>query len=335
MKEKIFERISDIRNVLSEKFLFNELLKNSIVFNQCYASMDLLEDTEYAINYYKYSDFSNKALGEKYILLYGLFESFYIQYDAVKKITNSIIHLLNNANLISENDFINEFAILNKIKEYCNDIAGHPAYRDKDKYSVYLSQFTISKNIVEYIQSNTLGVKKIDIIEGIEMQEQSILEILNKILEKLKIKQEEHYTKYKNEKLYELFHNKYMYPREKVHRSDMLDLSLSILKKLSNDIKEKLNERYVNYEDLEFDYLIHDIDGIIVFLESKIEDIDAAYRDFIEKNLIENMVNKFDEVMEILREIDKEYERYFNPPKQSEDLLRDININIIRGEDAK
>ena len=97
---------------------------------------DLLEDTEHAINYYKYSDFSSKVLGEKYILLYGLFESFYIQYDAVKKITNLIIHLLKNEHLISKNDFMNEFKILNKIKEYRNDIAGHPAYRDKDKYSV-------------------------------------------------------------------------------------------------------------------------------------------------------------------------------------------------------
>ena len=78
MKEKIFSVIEHIRNLLSEPFIFNELTKDTIKFNKCYASLDLLEDSEQAIEYYKNTDFEIDNYGQKYLFIYGLFEAFYI-----------------------------------------------------------------------------------------------------------------------------------------------------------------------------------------------------------------------------------------------------------------
>lgn len=328
MKNQIFKRILDIRNTLSNDFLLNNLSKNKILFNKLYASCDLLEDTESAIDYYKNSDFTGKSIGEKYILIYGLFEAFYIQNDATKKLTNVIINLLNNKQSISLEDFKEDFYILDKIKEYRNDIAGHPAYRDNGEYSVYLSQYSLSKDKVEYQKSHTREFTTIDIIQGINMQESSILNILNKVFEKLKLKEEEHYRKYKNEKLHEIFNKNYMYPREKIHTNHLYKESLEMLKELSNNIKQKLNERYINYKELNYSYLINNIDDIIDFLENKLEifDIDSKYKNFIKDNMVEALTNKFDNLMEIFLEIDKKYEDYFNPTEEKTITMPSITI---------
>ena len=310
--------------------MLNALLKDRILFNKFYASCDLIEDTENAIDYYKNSDFTEKCLGEKYILLYGLFEAFYIQYDAAKKLVVTAIELIKDEQIISKNDFKEDYDKLDKIKEYRNDIASHSAYRGSGStgYSVYLSQYNLSKEKVEYQKSHTQEFTQIDILQGIEMQEKSILNILNKIFEKLKIKEEEHYKKYKDEKLYSIFSKYYTYPREKIFNDDKLQFSIDLLKKLSDDIKQKLNERYVDYKDLDFSYLVSDIDDIMDFLENRLGslDIDSRYKNFIKKNMIENLTNKFDNLMDIFKEIDKKYEDYFNPQEEKETVMHSITI---------
>lgn len=316
--------------------MFNALLKDRISFNKFYASCDLIEDTQNAIDYYKNSDFTEKCLGEKYILIYGLFEAFYIQYDAAKKLIVTTTELINDKQVVSENDFEEYFHKLGKLKEYRNDIASHSAYREKGRYSVYLSQYNLSKEKVEYQKSHTREFTEIDILQGIEMQEKSILNILNKIFEKLKLKEEEHYKKYKDEKLYSIFNKDYMYPREKIFKDDTLQFSIDLLKKLSDNIKQKLNERYVDYKDLDFAYLITDIDDIMDFLENKLEDwdINSRYKNFIKKNMVENLTNKFDNLMDIFREIDNKYESYFNPPQKTEVMMQPIIIETISQEEV-
>ncbi len=317
--------------------MLNALLKDRILFNKFYASCDLIEDTENAIDYYKNADFTEKCLGEKYILLYGLYEAFFIQLEAARNLEEVTAYLIYNKQEKLD-DLTEDFNKLNEIKKHRHDIAGHPAYRGRGStgYSVYLSQYNLSKEKVEYQKSHTQEFTQIDILQGIEMQEKSILNILNKIFEKLKIKEEEHYNKYKNEKLYELFHNKYRYPREKIFKPEMFNESIEWLKELSKDIKEKLNERYVEYKELDFSYLISDIDDIMDFLENRLGslDINSRYKNFIKKNMIENLTNKFDNLMDIFKEIDNEYESYFNPPQKTEVIMPPIIIESISQEDV-
>ena len=126
MKEKIFNTIDNIRNLFSKPFIFNELTKDTIKFNKCYASLDILEDSEQAIDYYKNTDFEIDNYGQKYLFIYGLFEAFYIQEQAIRCVIE--IANINNDNVKIELDK------LGNIKELRNDIAGHPAFRDRKNY---------------------------------------------------------------------------------------------------------------------------------------------------------------------------------------------------------
>ena len=114
MKEKVFNTIDNIRNLLSKPFIFNELTKDTIKFNKCYASLDILEDSEQAIDYYKNTDFEIDNYGQKYLFIYGLFEAFYIQEQAIRCVIE--IANINNDNVKIELDK------LGNIKKLRNDI---------------------------------------------------------------------------------------------------------------------------------------------------------------------------------------------------------------------
>lgn len=322
---------------MSNDLIFNNLCENRILFNKFYASCDLFEDTENAIDYYKKSDFTEKCLGEKYILLYGLFEAFFIQYEAAKKLEEVIVNLINNKQTAL--DLTEDFNKLDEIKKHRHDIAGHPAYREGKNtgYSVYLSQYNLSKEKIEYQKSRTHELITIDVMQEICTQETSLLNILNKVFEKLKLEEEEHYKKYKDEKLYDFFNKDYRYPREKINDNNFYKESLNWLKKLSDDIKQKLNERYVNYKKLHYSNLINDIDYIIDFLENKLDDfhINLKYKNFIKNNMVENLTSKFDDLMKIFEEIDKKYENYFNPQEEKESAMLSITIVDDISEDRE
>lgn len=328
MKEKIFSVIEHIRNLLSEPFIFNELTKDTIKFNKCYASLDLLEDSEQAIEYYKNTDFEIDNYGQKYLFIYGLFEAFYIQERAIR----CVIEIAN-----INNDYVKiELEKLGNIKELRNDIAGHPAFRDRKNYSTYLSQPSLFKEEIKYRKSNETESITINITKKITIQEECILKILNKILEKILEIEKEHYLNFQEEKLYKLFETQYLYPREKIFNENDFDFALAKLKKIINDFKILLNKRYSNWEKLNtISYMIKDIDIIFEYFDKNKEVIitDIEVRALIKKNFIENLVHKFDELEKISQEIDDEYENYFKEKENVEVFMPSINFSNFTPND--
>ena len=310
MKEQILEFTQKIRSVLSNEFIINDIYKDKEKYNKIFASGDIIEDAEYAIDSYKIIDFKNNELGEKYLSIYGLFEAFYLQEQAIK---NMLIELG-----IDIQRFPNEIKALNEIKEIRNDIAGHPSFRNQKNYSVYLAQCTITKELIDYQKSDTGELIKVDLMALIINQEDAIFNLLKQIYAALKQEELEHYKKFKDEKLYDIFYQRYSYPREKIHRRSFFYEALRMLKDLINNTKDMLNKRFVDYKELNYFYIINDIDDVLLFLEEKIENlnINSRYIHFIQKNMIENLINKFDYLGEILREIDEKYEDYFKPEKK-------------------
>lgn len=323
MKAILFDEISSIRKILSNIFILNELLKNKKSFNKCYASLDLLEDTECAIKYYKDIDFETDNYGQNYILIYGLFEAFYIQTQAVECLLDAL--------RIGKNIAKTELDILFNIREIRHDIAGHPACRDDNKpnYSVYLSQPSLSKEQIMYRKSDNDSFITINVLKEIEQQEENILKILKKTFEHLKREERRHYLKYKDKKITEIFDDRYIYYYGKIFNEHDFEFALNGLQKILQDFKNELNKRYTNWQEMNSVSLyIKDIDEIFTYLnhEYKKLNIDDDNIAFIKKNIVENLKTKFDNLIEVAKEIDMEYQKYFKNKKNKKVISPSITF---------
>ena len=88
------------------------------------------------------------------------------------------------------------------------------------------------------------------------------------------------------------------------------------------DFKKILTDRYNHWGNLDFSYLIKNVEEIVTYIKNHdniIEETDAEGT-FLKINLLENAFTKMNELRDIAEEIDKEYEEYvkshveFNPP---------------------
>lgn len=309
MKNKILESTDNIRQLLAKEHKFNEIRQDKIEFNRCHSSLDVIEDTQEAISYYKNNELLDN-IGYKYLVIYGLFEAFYVQQQAVIDFTKAIF---------GKKIKIERYKNIYQIREYRNDIAGHPTLRDRDpKQSTYLNRNTLEKIGFSYQESNQDKFIEVNIIKCIEEQEKWVLEILKEYIENLKEIEFEHYKKFKDIKLMDIFSSEIDYYdvlREIQAYDDKLNSCLEIFKRILKKLKDMVNERFISWERTNFKYCIEDIEKIINFIENKLSKLKTEDKndfEFIKKKLIENLCFKIEELKEYCKNTDKQYEEYFN-----------------------
>lgn len=141
---------------------------------QLYSSMDVIDDSQCAIDFYKRSDFP--ATPDSYLYIYGLMQALYLQQDAV----NTIRKLVNLKYSCHE-----QFDTLEIIRNYRNDATGHPTNRNENGNIRYvrLIRSSIEKRGFSYAKTGgKMETEYIDLFKVIEEQESflscSILEII-------------------------------------------------------------------------------------------------------------------------------------------------------------
>ena len=88
-KKRIDDVMIELRAFINDSYIQEQYIHDANLWNRITVSMDTIEDTQNAINFYFESKESNN-IGENYILLYGLLQAFVVQQDAVKTISKSI-----------------------------------------------------------------------------------------------------------------------------------------------------------------------------------------------------------------------------------------------------
>lgn len=323
MKNKILESTDNIRQLLAKEHKFNEIRQNKIDFNKCYSSLDVIEDTQEAISYYKNNELLDN-IGYKYLVIYGLFEAFYVQQQAIIDFADAL--KLDKQNIKKNHENIYQ------IREYRNDIAGHPTLRDRDtKYSTYLNRNTLEKNGFSYQKSNQDDFIEVDTLKCIKEQEEWMLEILEKYNKHLKEIEVEHFKKFKDVKLMDIFNQTgCSYAMEKIHNHpEMIDFCIKTFDNFLQKLKNSLNERYVDWKKVDYYcYKIEDVEKVISFIRNNLPKLnfeDCYSQDFIKKNLIENLCCKIQDIEEACRETDEEYVKYF----KSDDKINNEKVEVI------
>lgn len=189
----VISLMSEIRSFVNDSRKKTQLIKDTAKFNQLMACLDLVEDCEYAIQSYTQNEF--KDFGDTYLRIYGLFQTFVMQQDAVR-----YLHLSLNNN---ELDSFYENPDLREIRRIRNLTVGHAVNNYENKFSqiirsnMSLDKFdVIYRNLTDTSETKTIVTKEI-----ILKQSNIISNFLSLILNKLESEFNEHISRFKNEKL--------------------------------------------------------------------------------------------------------------------------------------
>lgn len=176
MNDQIITIMESIRKEFSESYTgttFDNEEKMNLL-----AAFDMIEDSQCAIDYYKSSVFPDG--NGSYLFIYGLFQAFSLQQDAV----NAILYILKMPRYQCSN-----FHLLKVIRDYRNDVVGHPVNRGQKQNRRYIRLYrsSIKKESFSYvvIGENT-ECKHVNVDKAIFDQEHFIKHILDSICEKLR-----------------------------------------------------------------------------------------------------------------------------------------------------
>lgn len=308
MKKEILSLLEKIKKELNKEYIQIPFLKERQSFNCCYSAIWLIEDIEESFEYYKNCNDEQCPLGSKYLMIYGIFEGLYMQQCALSDLFKALNYGKINYNNITE---------INQIRNTRHDIAGHPTNRGGE-YSTYLSRPDLSLKKIRYEETKNESFIDFDIISNIKTQEKFVKEKLTELLNMLKKEKQEHINTFKNIKLAECF-NSLLYAMEKIYAENSFytesdQFGFDIVENMLNNFKEKLNNRFYNWEKLPFAHEIKQIEEIFNYLISKPDIINGLQEDsnFLKINLLENMFHHLEHLKEIAEEIDHRYQNNLN-----------------------
>ena len=173
-----------IRNLVNIPTIQQTLKKDGVLWNQMCSCLDVIEDTELAINTY-----FNKKCGESaeecYLAVYGLLQALFVQQDAV-------INLCESLGIPNP---LNRYPQLGKIRKVRNDSVGHPTRRgaaNKPSYH-FISRPTLTHDGFQHLSIDSNGkldFEDISIPDLIKDQEAYLSEILKSVIVELEQKKQ-------------------------------------------------------------------------------------------------------------------------------------------------
>lgn len=304
MDANFYDLVDLIRKKMERGKNFYSLLADKPKWNQLCASLYAIVDAQSAIDAYTELEYPSDVKG-KYLYTYGLLQALFLQQDAAKGISSSLL----NKNI----NFRKEYPALYKIREIRNDATGHPTGRNhKDDCNlsyVQITQISMHKDGFRYaIYKDTNNFKfeeeHVDLRKCIDEQSKSMQAILAEICDLLDEEWRKHLEKFKDEKMVDIFKG-LNYAKTKVLEDDYLaEAGLEEARNMVECCKSALNERYGDWRNIDcFRFEIEDIEEIF----SLLGDVDIAINSRVDHYLSELMFIKMAELEECAKEIDEKF----------------------------
>jgi len=281
-------------------------IPNELKYNQTFTSIDLIEDSQIAIEEFKSAKSIGKQ-GRSTLLIYGLLQSLFLQQDGLYHLYKCVVD-----EKIMQTDFFNEFSFDKDIREVRNDIAGHPTNR-RNKEFYFIAKGPITKDRFTYAgYTPTFRTVEVDIKTFINKQLGFTIKVLQTVHENILIKIEMKKGEHKNKSLKEMIvgvdRNIQLIFRgiRDEQRNFQGEWGISGVKDAIDEIRKELNTRYndnlpsgISEAFRLIDYIIHRFNQWWT-AKTLLGNNDAEiFLDSLEKQL--------KELEEMLKEIDKEF----------------------------
>jgi len=281
-------------------------LKQSAKWNQLCSCLDVIEDTELAIDAYLQQS-EPLTDGDKYLQLYGVLQALFVQQDAVANLAEVLDIRYTHNPAIAE------------IREIRHDSIGHPTKRGGGKGFNFISRVTIGKSgyqlIKTYPDTKARVFVDVDIQKLIKTQRKILANVLSDMIGKLKDEEMEHRRKFRDKKLKDIFPSTIGYYFEKIsgaaHGSELSVLGsmhVKLVKKCLQEFRNALEERGILSEHDGTTYYLELVEYPLTELqkyfddpgESSLNNRSAYIFAFFVKHHVEKL-------QQIAKEIDSDY----------------------------
>jgi len=233
---------NDIHNRMFQPNHFNEDFGD---YEKCFTSLDLIEDCQDAIDEFIAIP-ETKILRRSVLNIYGVLQATFCQQDGLYGLYQKI----SREKFKRIGDFFSLFEFDNKNRAIRDDVI-HSSSRNYDKEFYFIDKGPNSKYKFSYAgYSPDFIVKKVDLKKIIDEQNNLATKVLNKAVEMINEKVNQHKEKHKNENLYSIVSNlNYSIQLIKRGYSDterafQAEGSLKIVASKMKEIEEELKIRY-------------------------------------------------------------------------------------------
>lgn len=221
-----------IRNIINKPRIQHSLLQDRRDWMQLCASLDVLGDTQLAIDTYSTTEATEEA-GAAYLLVFGFYQACFLQQDA----TTHMAKVLQTA--------LPANAGAQAVRERRNDIVGHPTERGRDsnRTSFAISRATLSRWSFDVITfcpvKRESAIQNVNVRQHFQMRQTGIENRLRAIVQQLQQRIREHAT----EKLADIFPASWEYHCGKIFEGTQSHSDMAVAKANLNlicDYIEKL-----------------------------------------------------------------------------------------------
>lgn len=310
--ESLINQINDLEEAVREHINTHryqvELLKDSANWNQICSSLDVIEDSIYAIRSFQESEFPDDS-GLKYIYTYGLLQSLFLQQDALR-------HLSEAFDLTYKPS-----PVLLDIRGIRNASIGHPTKQNQKgiRFYNYISRISMSKHgfdLLRHSEHRSFDMINVNIETMVNDQLTEVVAGYNEITQKLEEADRMHKEKFKELPLQDIFHSVMGYFFEKIGQGiyahspgdrEFGHTHVRLLKETYEKFESALRERnelseYTEYDLREYFHALSRLDAYLAGNRCEMEEMDARiYHSYI--------WNEHSHFVELAKEIDEQYQK--------------------------
>ena len=301
------QRGKRIRDLVNHPWKLQSLFDNKTKWNKLCASMDVIGDTQIAINSY-FSLPSFKAENGGYLFLYGLLQALFLQQDALNHLSEALFDKPIN--------WKSEYPDIYLVRELRNYSIGHPTKRGKDESFHFIARYSVSKGhfrlMSHYSKTNKSEFRDIDINAIRAKQENSVVKILDTVIELMEKEYSDHKQKFENSKLSDLIPGTMSYSFGKVYEgiyndNPLAEMNFSIIQSTIDAVKNEIIKRYGKISALEgLSDVIRRIDYILLKVDNWIKNKQLLNNEDAEV-FLDSFSDRFKELEKMLHEIDEEF----------------------------
>lgn len=309
MEKELFELVRKIRlhiNEIQKQALLMEKIEK---WFRITSALDVVEDTACAIGFYQNQPYPSE-LGGKYLYTYGVLQALFMQQDAVE----SINAVLRNTKSI---DWKTDYPDAYKVREFRNDVVGHPTNRGnkEEKYFMHLAQISLQKGDFWYSKASTKTETSVhidvNVFKAIDDVQRCNKEVLEKVIEELDKEFRNYIEAHKDRKMVKIFDH-LGYAKEKVLLdAHMKKAGYDSTKRMVEECEKELVLRYGAVENADsFNYLLKEIHELYKLLDEGLSSVPGDFSSGMEKYLQQCLFYKLEELKGYCEETDGYFENY-------------------------